>query len=264
MHTSPQVTKGPTLQQSAYHHIRELLLNSNLNTSSLLSEVALAREMGISRTPVREAISQLVSEGWVERTKGIGVLVKPISRRGLEELMELRTELEGYFTARAARQITETQLIELRTILSHLGATARKIVDTFAATGEWDQALCHELRLTDNAFHWILIEAANVPRTAKIISDLGLIGNWFTSKEQRTTRSLARAHLLHWRIYQAVRRRDPHAARRAARRPNLESKRQLLALYDRQELQFYPESKVHAQWREALARVEVTRPRRAP
>jgi len=56
--------KSTTLRQTAYRHIREKLAKWDPQRHGLLSEVGLAKELGISRTPVREAISQLASEGW--------------------------------------------------------------------------------------------------------------------------------------------------------------------------------------------------------
>src|SRR5690554_3882326 len=95
-----------SLLQTAYEHIRHRLIAWDPQRDGVLSEVAIARELGVSRTPVREAVSQLVIEGLVERKPGHGVMVKTMTRAELAEMWDLRQSLETYANGRAARRIT--------------------------------------------------------------------------------------------------------------------------------------------------------------
>jgi len=151
----------------------------------------------------------------VECTNGVGLTAKQLSRQELAELIDIRAELEGYITARAAKRITSQQLLALREVLDEMGGYMRRLADKLKATGEWDDVWCSEMRLCDMAFHWILIEAADVVRAAKIIDDLALLGQRFISGVQRTVHSLALTHYWHWRIYKrcAAAIRKPRAGR---------------------------------------------------
>ena len=76
----------PTLKQRAYRYIRQAMSEGVLSAGDRLSPAALAKEIGISHIPVREAISQLYSEGLVEQLPRRGAFVR---RPGREELVEL-------------------------------------------------------------------------------------------------------------------------------------------------------------------------------
>src|SRR5262245_15044729 len=95
---------GGTLVQRAYEHIQEAILSGHLPAGSVVSEAVLAKSLGISRTPVGEAIRQLAREGLVQQVPRYGTIVKPIDRRELIELYEMRAALESYAAARAAEK----------------------------------------------------------------------------------------------------------------------------------------------------------------
>src|SRR5271154_3066675 len=73
-----------------------------LTAGSALSELSLARELGLSRTPVREAIGQLVAEGLLQRSN-LGAVVAEATRQDIIELYELREALEVYAIGKVAR-----------------------------------------------------------------------------------------------------------------------------------------------------------------
>lgn len=83
-----------TLSERAYQHIKEALCRGEIAAGDILSESRLAAELGISRTPVREALRILASEGWVEIRRGIGAYVKSPSSKDIEDLYEVRCLLE--------------------------------------------------------------------------------------------------------------------------------------------------------------------------
>ena len=85
---------GENLSQKAYWHIHDKLSAGTLKPGFRLSNRAVAKEVGISFTPVREALNRLVSEGLLEYRAGLGVFVPECSRREIEELYEVREMLE--------------------------------------------------------------------------------------------------------------------------------------------------------------------------
>ena len=81
--------------EDVYERVRAAILDGDLAPGSVMSQVALAEELGISRTPLREALRMLQSEGLVEGEPNRRVRVAPISAKDLEELCVIRITLES-------------------------------------------------------------------------------------------------------------------------------------------------------------------------
>ena len=94
--------------------IREAIIDGRLEPGRRLKEEELARELGISRTPVREALLMLQAEGLVVATPNRGAMVLVHTPEDLDDLYQLRALLEGYAARRAAMRISEDQVEELR------------------------------------------------------------------------------------------------------------------------------------------------------
>src|ERR687893_1918625 len=86
-------------RERAYRHLRETVLIDPAVQGTFLNEVDLAQDIGVSRTPVREALLLLVAEGLVEMVPKRGAYVPPLSGRQIKELMELRGLLERHAAA---------------------------------------------------------------------------------------------------------------------------------------------------------------------
>jgi DNA-binding GntR family transcriptional regulator len=93
--------------------IREAIIDGRLPPGQRLKEEELARELGISRTPVREALLILQTEGLVDAEPNRGAVVRSHDAGDLEDLYALRALLEGYAARRAAANVTETTSAEL-------------------------------------------------------------------------------------------------------------------------------------------------------
>jgi DNA-binding GntR family transcriptional regulator len=90
--------------------IREAILDGRLGPGRRLKEEELARELGISRTPVREALLMLQAEGLVVATPNRGAMVPIHDAEDLDDLYQLRALLEGHATRRAATRISEAEI----------------------------------------------------------------------------------------------------------------------------------------------------------
>ncbi|MVZ99108.1 FCD domain-containing protein [Actinomadura sp. LD22] len=88
---------------TAYDAVRRMILSGEAAAGSRLGEAELAETLGLSRTPVREALQRLGADGLVEVLPHRGARVVQWTRRDLEEIFELRSLLEPYAAARAAR-----------------------------------------------------------------------------------------------------------------------------------------------------------------
>lgn len=93
--------------------IRRAILEGKLAPAARLGEEQLARELGTSRTPVRQAFQRLSREGLIELMPNRGAFVRSYSHEELGDLYELRALLEGHAARLAAAKVTDAQLVEL-------------------------------------------------------------------------------------------------------------------------------------------------------
>ena len=111
------VEGGPPLSRSASaaasEVIREAIIDGRLAPGQRLKEEKLARELGMSRTPVREALLVLQSEGLVESIPRRGATVRSYAVDDLDDMYQLRAVLEGYAARRAARRISPGDVVRL-------------------------------------------------------------------------------------------------------------------------------------------------------
>lgn len=111
--------------ESVVDGLRSLILSGQYPAGSRLGEVELAAVLGVSRTPVREALRLLAAEGLVELTPNKGARVVAWTDAELEEIFALRAQVEGLAARRAAERISEADLVELeRLAQAHAEATA--------------------------------------------------------------------------------------------------------------------------------------------
>ena len=108
-----QSNRRYNLAQLAYREIKDLILQNKLKSGDLLSESLIAKELGMSRTPVREALRVLSQEDLIEVLNGIGVYVKDISINDMVDIFEVRKALEVIAIKSAIYEITEEEIIEL-------------------------------------------------------------------------------------------------------------------------------------------------------
>lgn len=104
---------SPTLETRAYQELRRRIIAAEYLPGTLLSENDLAEQLQMSRTPIRAAISLLVTEGFVESFRGRGVLVKDISFREYAEMLEMLISMQLYVINTAERRGLAFDLPEL-------------------------------------------------------------------------------------------------------------------------------------------------------
>lgn len=199
----------------AYAHIREKMLLGGFMAGSRLSEVALAKEIGVSRTPVREAMAQLTVEGLIDYVPRLGSFVRKLDRRELQELYEIREVLEGYAARRAAERITPEQLNDMRGLCDGTHAIVCHFRD--ASRLELDARAAKQWVMADVAFHVLILRASGSERVAKIVSDLRIMTKIHGHNRQSPVRStlfmMARTWAEHTRVYRALAARDGDRAK---------------------------------------------------
>ena len=102
--------RSETHARSVYNTLKEEICTGIIRTDEILSEAKIAARLGVSRTPVREALTALESEGLVEIKRGIGANVKPLSLQDVIHIYELRKVLELLAAQTAVQHITKEEL----------------------------------------------------------------------------------------------------------------------------------------------------------
>ncbi|MPZ88284.1 MAG: FCD domain-containing protein [Nitriliruptorales bacterium] len=112
------------LVDAAREEIRAAILSGRLQPGTPLSVPALAGQLGISRTPVRDALMRLLSEGLVQEVRRKGIVVAAFDRRELYELNDVRAALEPLAARHAATMLDEQSLAQLHELLEAHGRAA--------------------------------------------------------------------------------------------------------------------------------------------
>ena len=110
--TAPS-TSSLSVRARAYRHLKTIVLSGQFSPGERLKEEDLAKQLGISRTPVREALQKLESEGLIKLRATRGFAVAEDSKREVEDLFDLRTVLEGYALRVVCERITDGILARL-------------------------------------------------------------------------------------------------------------------------------------------------------
>src|ERR1700733_690318 len=101
--SSRRRTSEISVRERAYRHIKGMISDGTLEAGSPVSELVLAKQLGSSRTPIREAMNQLDAEGLLEQGPNGGMSVAQLKREDIIELYELREALEVYSVGRVAK-----------------------------------------------------------------------------------------------------------------------------------------------------------------
>lgn len=161
-------------REQAFDRILKKITGGELRPGEAISELSLARELNTSRTPVREAISQLVAEGFLAHIPSRGTVVVQLRRSDIVDLYEVREALEVYAVIKAAHRTyspSETKRLlssvkEPLLLKQELERSGRENLDT---------AEMQRFGLADMTFHTLLMHAAGNPRILKVVNDSRLL-----------------------------------------------------------------------------------------
>lgn len=106
-------------RQRVYEHLKSAILSGRLDPGKRLAEEHLAEELGVSRTPVREALHKLELEGLIKPLETRGFVVSKDSREEIEELFDMRAILEGYGLRVISEKVSENLLKQLNGLIEN-------------------------------------------------------------------------------------------------------------------------------------------------
>lgn len=199
--------------RSSYNELRQRLVAGEFAPGTRLDLKKLAVELGVSTTPVREAVSQLASEGLLQLVPRLGAVVPRLSREEMIELYGLREAMETYAAEKAAASIAPAQLAELRTFVKRMEALVAKL-STQRKSKLVGDAL-HDFLAADLAFHMTIIEAAGNHRLARLAADSHAHARIFAAERLAHDHDLLDEALRqHRAIYDSLARHDGEEARR--------------------------------------------------
>ena len=147
------------LREAVCEALRDAIRKGVLEPGERLMEVQVADELGISRTPVREAIRKLEQEGYVIMMPRRGTYVADVSESDVKEIFEIRSALEALATGLAARRIEQEELETLQSLL-------------FEIEGYIKKNDIEKIVETDIKFHGLLYQVSRNERLVNIISNL--------------------------------------------------------------------------------------------
>jgi DNA-binding GntR family transcriptional regulator len=194
----------PSLKTKAYTAIKEAILSLRLEPGTSLVESDLAQQLGMSKTPVRDALQELEREGFVTRLSFKGTYVTGVTLRDVAEVFQLRAVLEG-LAARLAAPLLSTE---------ELDDIAAQFCLAEAALQEGNLTLCSE---RGQCLHDAIIGKADNPRLTLIIHNLDDHVIRFRAVSNRIAGRLHKSVVEHRRVLQALHRRDAAAAEQAMR-----------------------------------------------
>jgi DNA-binding GntR family transcriptional regulator len=188
------------LREVVLEALREAIISGVFEPGERLMEIQLAEEMGVSRTPVREAIRKLELEGFVVMIPRKGAYVAGVSHKDVKDVFEIRAALEGLAAGLAAENITAEEIEQLEKVLDF----------------EKEPDSLEEMVQDDTDFHALLYKISNNERLT------GILGNLREQIQRFRTTSLAvpgrvkYALQEHRAIFEAVAKHDVEKARALA------------------------------------------------
>lgn len=147
------------LRDVVFNTLRQAILKGELKPGERLMEIALADKLGVSRTPIREALRKLEQEGLVVMIPRRGAQVADITEKDLNDVLEVRIALENLSVEKACKRMTEEQI-------KKLGLAAREFERTTAENN------LVKLAEADVAFHEIIYQAADNQTLNQVQSNL--------------------------------------------------------------------------------------------
>ena len=192
------------LRELVCENIRQAIIDGTFSPGERLMEIQLADEMGVSRTPVREAIRKLELEGFVVMIPRRGTYVADISIKDINEVYEVRTALDILAAGLAAERINEDELEAMQRLLVEIGQYI-------------DEGNIEKIVEIDSAFHDILYQASRNERLVNIISNLREQITSLRGRSMMYPGRLAKTLEEHRAIVDSIAQRDAEKAQRAVR-----------------------------------------------
>lgn len=191
------------MRSRVFQSIRDDILKGKYSEKEELREATLGKELGVSRTPVREALRQLELEGLVEIVPNKGAYVTGISQKDVHDIYMIRSMLEGLCVRWAAEHITPEQMEALEEVI---------------LLAEYHVEKGHTAQMTelDGKFHQILYDACESRILEHVLSDFHKYVQLTRRKSVKTEDRARKSIEEHREMLEAIRAKDVERAERLA------------------------------------------------
>ena len=200
-----EVTDKYSLRGRVFHKLREDILNGKYKEHEELKEVAIGEELGVSRTPVREAFRQLELEGLIQIVPNKGAYVTGITAKDVKDIYMIRSSLEGMCARLATEYITPEQLEEIEE-------------NVYLASYHASKGHMEQMAVLDNRFHHILYEACDSKMLQNLLQDFHQYVIRIRRKTLSTRERGIASNEEHRRIMEAIKDKNPDEAEKLATR----------------------------------------------
>ncbi len=192
-----------SLRGMVFSRLREDILSGKYVVNEELKEIAIGEELGVSRTPVREALRQLELEGLVKIIPNKGAYVSGISKKDIHDIYMIRSYLEGLCARWACENITQEQLDEIEEVIY--------LSDFHVKKQHYDQIV--EL---DSKFHELLYSASGSKILGHLLSDYHQYVHSLRKITLADPERAAHSNSEHQAILEAIRERNADEAEKLA------------------------------------------------
>lgn len=187
--------------EQAYQQVRAAIVENRYPPGSRLVEARIAEDLGLSRTPIREALRRLEAEGLVVSEPNRGAMVRPLSETEVVDLYGLRIQLESYAAELAAQRATEEELADLFDAVEAF-SSARK------AKGVDDIERVRRIHEANRRIHDGILNAARHRRLTTMLNRTVDIPLVFQAFQSFGPAEVERSDTFHRLIVEAMYRRD--------------------------------------------------------
>jgi DNA-binding GntR family transcriptional regulator len=201
------------IREQVYKRIKQEIVLGNISPGSRVLEGRLAKQINVSRTPVREALHVLEMEGFIESFPRVGYRVRPVTYEEGMEIHEIRAVLEPLAAKRAIEGEDQDYLNALEQNLRQSEAAASQELGTF-------------LRY-DSEFDEIIVRASGIKTLLTVWGTLRQRLNLYRIEAQHAVETRLRSVEGHRRILECLKAKDPEGAKKAIRNHLEDSKRAL-------------------------------------
>ncbi|WP_226580981.1 GntR family transcriptional regulator [Halobacillus litoralis] len=194
-----RIARTETLMEQAYKAIKASIINNEVVPGDYLAEERIASQLGISRTPIREALKKLAFEGLVEVKKGSKARVGSVSPENAHDYLLVRERLESMAAGLASSLATEEDIKELRSICER----QRESID---------ERNFHKFIDLDYAFHSYIAEVSKNKKLKEFIENVNSQIQRFLILTSTLSDSAIGAVEEHYRVIEAMEMNDPKRA----------------------------------------------------
>ena len=204
MPTLPSSRESPrrSLNDKAYEHLRQAILGGDLPVGTIIAETKVAEDLGISKTPVRQALQLLRTEGLLEVGPRRQLVVRGFSAAHRNEVLRVREALEEIAVETACRVISVDDIDMLRLLLLRQGRAA----------DAYDE---NAFLVLDEEFHVLIAKSANLPIVARLLEQMRGFARIMRLGKTQPPEHLQDILVEHTRIVDAIEKRDVVAAQAA-------------------------------------------------